>query len=43
VVSPPAPRPLDLFPIRIENDVIKVDTAEPRKRLRFQEDQVTAP
>ena len=26
VLSPPAPRPLDIFPVRIENDIVKVDT-----------------
>jgi cytochrome b6-f complex iron-sulfur subunit len=43
VVSPPAPRPLDLFPVRIENDVVKVDTSEPQKRLKFEDAQVTSP
>jgi len=31
VLSPPAPRPLDRFPIRIENQIIKVDTSKPRR------------
>jgi cytochrome b6-f complex iron-sulfur subunit len=31
VLSPPAPRPLDLLPVRIENGIVKVD---PRQRLR---------
>lgn len=43
VINSPAPRPLDLFPIRIENDVVKVDTGEPRRRLVFAEEQVTLP
>ncbi len=43
VVSPPAPRPLDLFPIRIENGVVKVHTAEPQKRTYFDVTQVTQP
>ena len=32
VVNPPAPRPLDRFPVTIENDVITVDTGEPIQR-----------
>ena len=32
VLSPPAPRPLDTFPVRIENDIVKVDTRRPIKR-----------
>ncbi|NIR45049.1 MAG: Rieske (2Fe-2S) protein [Gemmatimonadetes bacterium] len=43
VLDPPAPRPLDLFPIRIENGVVKVDTGDPQKRLTFDEAQVTEP
>jgi len=31
VLSPPAPRPLDLLAVRIENGIVKVD---PRQRLR---------
>ena len=41
VLSPPAPRPLDLFPVRIENGVVKVDIVEPIKRTAFDESQVT--
>jgi cytochrome b6-f complex iron-sulfur subunit len=41
VVSPPAPRPLDLFAVRIENGVVKVDTSEPLKRSIFEDSQVT--
>ena len=26
VTGPPAPRPLDLYPVRIENGIVKVDT-----------------
>lgn len=33
VLSPPAPRPLDRFPVRVENGIVKVDTAT---RLRRQ-------
>ena len=43
VVSPPAPRPLDLYAIRIENGVVKVDTGEPQKRTYFEDAQVTLP
>jgi cytochrome b6-f complex iron-sulfur subunit len=32
VLSPPAPRPLDIFPVRIENDVVKVELGEPVRR-----------
>ena len=32
VLSPPAPRPLDIFPIRIENDIVKVELGEPLRR-----------
>jgi len=35
VITSPAPRPLDTFPVRIENDIVKVDIAAPRKRERF--------
>jgi len=40
VLSPPAPRPLDLFPVRIENHIVKVDTARPTKRDGFSQSQV---
>jgi len=40
VQSPPAPRPLDLFPVRIENNTIKVDLKSQYKRKEFLEDQV---
>ncbi len=36
VLNAPAPRPLDLFPVRIENGIIKVDTTEPIRRAKFQ-------
>jgi cytochrome b6-f complex iron-sulfur subunit len=41
VLSPPAPRALDLFPVRIENDIVKVDTRKPRRRSAFDPSQVT--
>jgi cytochrome b6-f complex iron-sulfur subunit len=40
VLSPPAPRPLDLFPVRIENGIVKVDTTVPVKRATFESSQV---
>ena len=40
VLSPPAPRPLDIFPIRIENDVVKVDISSVVKRQTFSASQV---
>jgi cytochrome b6-f complex iron-sulfur subunit len=40
VLSPPAPRPLDVYPVRIENDIVKVDTRRPIKRDSFTESQV---
>jgi cytochrome b6-f complex iron-sulfur subunit len=41
VISGPAGRPLDLFPITIENKVVKVDAERRMKRGSFQPDQVT--
>jgi len=41
VLHPPAPRALDLFAIRIENDVVKVDVSAPIRRSAFRPDQVT--
>ena len=43
VISPPAPRALDLFEIVIENNVVKIDTRKLRKRSEFSADQVTYP
>ena len=40
VLSPPAPRPLDVFPVRIENDIVKVDVRKPVKRQSFASSQV---
>jgi cytochrome b6-f complex iron-sulfur subunit len=40
VLSPPAPRPLDLYPVRIENGIVKVDTRSPVRRRRFERSQV---
>ena len=41
VINPPAPRPLDIYPIFIENNVVKVDTSKPIKRSEFRTEQVT--
>ena len=41
VITSPAPRPLDTFPARIENGIVKVDIASPRKRERFDPTQAT--
>lgn len=41
VLSAPAPRPLDTFPVRIENRIIKVNISQPLKRNRFEPAQAT--
>ncbi|HHP7233811.1 MAG TPA: ubiquinol-cytochrome c reductase iron-sulfur subunit [Desulfobacterales bacterium] len=43
VIRSPAPRPLDIFPIRVENDVLYVDTGRPLKRSQFRKEQVVYP
>ena len=40
VINPPAPRALDLYPVTIENDVLKVDTSRPARRSGFEAAQV---
>ena len=40
VLSPPAPRPLDIYPVTIENNVVKVDISEAVERKRFENKQV---
>ena len=40
VISPPAPRALDIYPVTIENDIVKVDISKPIKRSVFRTDQV---
>ncbi|MCU0594121.1 MAG: Rieske 2Fe-2S domain-containing protein [Desulfobacterota bacterium] len=40
VVSAPAPRPLDLHPVFIENNIVKVDTNKVIKRSVFRPEQV---
>jgi cytochrome b6-f complex iron-sulfur subunit len=41
VLAPPAPRPLDLFAVRIENGIVKVDVRAPIRRSAFEPSQVT--
>ena len=43
VINPPAPRALDLYPVAIENNILKVDTSKLTKRSDFSTDQVTYP
>ncbi len=43
VISPPAPRPLDLHPVDIENGIVRVDTAKKIKRKSFKISQVVRP
>jgi cytochrome b6-f complex iron-sulfur subunit len=43
VISPPAPRALDLYPVVIENDMVMVDTGNRIKRRGFKISQVVRP
>lgn len=43
IIKSPASRALDYFPVVIENDVVKVDTAKAIKRMQFQASQVVKP
>ncbi len=43
VINPPAPRALDLFEVRIENRIVKVNTASVERRSAFSPSQVTRP
>jgi cytochrome b6-f complex iron-sulfur subunit len=40
VIEAPAPRALDIYPMTIENKIIKVDTRKPIKRSTFRVEQV---
>ena len=40
VITSPAPRPLDMYPVRIENNVVKVDAGNSIKRDQFLKDQL---
>ena len=42
VLSPPAPRPLDLHPVRIENGIVKVDVNQRVRREAFDPSQVVS-
>lgn len=41
VISPPAPRALDVYAVRIENGIVKVDISQPIRRKSFRPEQVT--
>jgi cytochrome b6-f complex iron-sulfur subunit len=41
VLTAPAPRPLDTYPVRIENGIVKVDISAAQKRERFEPSQAT--
>jgi cytochrome b6-f complex iron-sulfur subunit len=43
VVDPPAPRALDIYPITIENKIVKVNISNPIKRSEFRVEQVMYP
>ena len=43
VLNPPAPRPLDLFEVIIEDGQVKVDTSSPLPRQKFDPVQVVYP
>jgi len=43
VISPPAPRALDIYPIVIENKILKVDTGKRMKRSAFETAQIFYP
>jgi cytochrome b6-f complex iron-sulfur subunit len=43
VVNPPAPRPLDLFPISIQDNQVTVDTSQALPRQRFDLSQAVYP
>ncbi len=40
VINPPAPRALDLYPVMIENNVLKIDTGKLLKRASFAANQL---
>jgi len=43
VIDAPAPRALDMHPVVIENNTVKVDTSKRLKRSEFQTEQVAYP
>ena len=40
VRNSPAPKPLDYYPVVIENGIVRVDVGTKRERVRFNKDQV---
>jgi cytochrome b6-f complex iron-sulfur subunit len=40
VISPPAPRALDIFQVKVENDILKVDISKRMKRSVFEIAQI---
>jgi len=43
VANPPAPRALDLFPVRLVNGIVNVDTGKTIRRERFEKSQAVYP
>ncbi len=43
VLNSPAPRPLDLYPVIIQNNIVRVDTGKAIRRGRFEASQVVYP
>jgi cytochrome b6-f complex iron-sulfur subunit len=41
VLNPPAPRPLDYYPVMVENGMVKVDISMVKERNTFRTDQIT--
>jgi cytochrome b6-f complex iron-sulfur subunit len=42
VLNPPAPRPLDLLAVRIENGIVKIDVSKRQRRSGFDPGQVVS-
>jgi cytochrome b6-f complex iron-sulfur subunit len=43
VLTSPAPRPLDLYPVMIQNNIVKIDIGTTIRRDRFETSQVVHP
>jgi cytochrome b6-f complex iron-sulfur subunit len=43
VISPPAPRALDIYQVTIENNVVEIDTSKRKKRSQFAAGQIVYP
>ena len=41
VLTAPAPRPLDIYPVRIEDGIVKVDVSAAKRREHFDQEQAT--